>query len=177
MKIFPFLLCLFISVSFYGQKKNKKDTEKEESKWEVANPGKDFNYKTHSFATTEGTWMNLDVSPDGKTLVFDMLGDIYTMPISGGSAKVIRAGIPFEIQPRFSPDGSKISFTSDAGGGDNIWVMNVDGSDATQISKEDFRLLNNAVWSADGDYLIARKHFTSGRSLDRKSTRLNSSHV
>lgn len=165
MKIFPFLLCLLISVSFYAQKKNKKDKEKEESKWEVANPGKDFNYKTHSFTTNEGTWMNLDVSPDGKTIAFDMLGDIYTMPIAGGTATAIKTGIPFEIQPRFSPDGTQISFTSDAGGGDNIWVMNVDGSDAKQVTKEDFRLLNNAVWSADGSYLIARKHFTSGRSL------------
>ncbi|MDP2686114.1 MAG: amidohydrolase family protein [Aequorivita sp.] len=165
MKTFPLLICLLISTTFYAQKKDKNDPKKEDPKWEVANPGKDFNYKTHSFTTTEGTWMNLDVSPDGKTIAFDMLGDIYTMPISGGSAKVIRAGIPFEIQPRFSPDGTKISFTSDAGGGDNIWVMNVDGSDATQITKEDFRLLNNAVWSADGNYLIARKHFSSGRSL------------
>src|SRR5690554_1789621 len=165
MKIFPFLLCLFISVSFYGQKKNKKDTEKEESKWEVANPGKDFNYKTHSFTTNEGTWMNLDVSPDGKTIAFDMLGDIYTMPITGGTATAIRTGIPFEIQPRFSPDGTKISFTSDAGGGDNVWVMNQDGSDARQITNENFRLLNNAFWTPDGEYLIARKHFTSARSL------------
>ncbi len=128
-------------------------------------PGKDFNYKTHSFTTNEGTWMNLDVSPDGKTIIFDMLGDIYKLPISGGTAKVIRAGIPFEVQPKFSPDGKKISFTSDAGGGDNIWTMNADGSDAKQVTKEDFRLLNNAVWSADGNYLIARKHFSSERSL------------
>ena len=165
MKTFPFIICLVISTAIYGQKKNKKDKEKEEPKWEVANPGQDFNYKTHSFTTNEGTWMNLDVSPDGKTIVFDMLGDIYTMPISGGTAKAIRTGIPFEIQPRFSPDGSKISFTSDAGGGDNIWMMNVDGSDAKQVTKEDFRLLNNAVWSSDGNYLIARKHFSSERSL------------
>ena len=165
MKIFPLLLSLLISTTFYAQKKEKKDKEKEEPKWEVANPGKDFNYKTHSFTTNEGTWMNLDVSPNGQTIIFDMLGDIYTMPISGGTAKAIRTGIPFEIQPRFSPDGTKISFTSDACGGDNIWMMNVDGSDAKQITKEDFRLLNNAVWSADGNYLIARKHFSSGRSL------------
>ena len=135
------------------------------AKWDVANPGKDFNYKTHSFNTDEGTWMNLDVSPDGQTIVFDMLGDIYSMPISGGKAKVLRKGIPFEVQPRFSPDGSKISFTSDAGGGDNIWIMNIDGSNAKQVSKESFRLLNNAVWTPDGNSLIARKHFTSGRSL------------
>lgn len=165
MKLLSTLLIFTISLTLTAQKKKKKDSEKSEAKWEVANPGKDFNYQTHSFTTDEGTWMNLDVSPDGQTIVFDMVGDIYTLPITGGTAKAIRTGIPFEIQPRFSPDGTKISFTSDAGGGDNIWVMNVDGSDAKQVTKEDFRLLNNAVWSADGDYLIARKHFTSGRSL------------
>lgn len=159
------LLCILITFSLAAQKKKKNASNKESAKWDVSAPGKDFNYKTHSFTTTEGTWMNLDVSPDGKTIVFDMLGDIYSMPISGGKAKVIRSGIPFEVQPRFSPDGKHISFTSDAGGGDNIWVMNTDGSNAKQVTKETFRLLNNAVWTADGDYLIARKHFTSGRSL------------
>ena len=156
---------LLISGTSFAQKKKKKDTNEEKTEWDVANPGMGFNYKTHSFTTDEGTWMNLDVSPNGQTIVFDMLGDIYTVPIAGGKATVLRSGIPFELQPRFSPDGSKISFTSDAGGGDNIWVMKADGSDAKQITKEDFRLLNNAVWTPDGNYLIARKHFTSGRSL------------
>ena len=118
-----------------------------------------------SYTTSEGTWMNLDVSPDGTHIVFDLLGNIYIMPIEGGEAIALRSGHAYEIQPRFSPDGSKISFTSDAGGGDNIWVMNRDGSDARQITGEDFRLLNNASWSPEGDFLIARKHFTSTRSL------------
>lgn len=137
----------------------------EEKKWEVANPEGNWNFKEIKFTTDEGTWMNLDISPDGKQIVFDMLGDIYIMPSTGGKAKALRTGLPFEIQPRFSPEGKQISFTSDAGGGDNIWVMNTDGSDAKQITKEDFRLCNNAVWSVDGNYLIARKHFTSRRSL------------
>lgn len=164
MRILLSLLIITISFSAFSQKKKDKKKE-EETKWDVSAPGKDFQYKTHSFTTDEGTWMNLDVSPDGQTIVFDLIGDIYSMPISGGKAKVLRKGIPFEIQPRFSPDGSKISFTSDAGGGDNIWVMDADGSNEKQISKEDFRLLNNAVWTSDGYSLIARKHFTSGRSL------------
>ena len=117
------------------------------------------------FETREGTWMNLDVSPDGSEIVFDLLGNIYIMPIAGGEARVIRESLAYEIQPRFSPDGSKISFTSDAGGGDNIWVMNRDGSDARQVTNESFRLLNNAFWTPDGNYLVARKHFTSARSL------------
>ncbi len=160
------LLAIAITIPVAAQRKKKKKKEdSKEKKWDVAAPGDDFNYKPHTFTTNEGTWMNLDVSPDGTTIVFDMMGDIYTMPISGGKAKVLRSGIPFEIQPRFSPDGSKISFTSDAGGGDNIWTMNADGSDAKQVTKEDFRLLNNATWTPDGQFLIARKHFTSQRSL------------
>ena len=140
--------------------------EKKKAEWDVNKPsGEGWNWKDVNFTTNEGTWMNLDISPDGKTIVFDMLGDIYMMPISGGKASPIRTGIAWEVQPRFSPDGKRLLFTSDAGGGDNIWVMDRDGENARQITKEDFRLLNNASWAPDGDYIVARKHFTSGRSL------------
>lgn len=136
--------------------------KKEPKKWDVNNP--DGPYKNVSFSVNEGTWMNVDISPDGREIVFDLLGDIFSMPVNGGTAKVLRAGNAFEVQPRYSPDGSKILFTSDAAGGDNIWTMNKDGSNATQITKETFRLLNNAIWSPDGEYIVARKHFTSTRS-------------
>lgn len=152
---------LLASIIVFPQEDKKKETKK----WDVANPGESFNYKDYPLITDEGTWMNVDVSPDGKTIVFDLLGDIYSMPISGGKAKALRSGIPFEVQPRYSPDGKHISFTSDAGGGDNIWVMNTDGSDPKQVTKESFRLLNNSYWMPDGNYLIGRKHFTSQRSL------------
>lgn len=154
-----FLLVLLASIPLFSQEK------KDDTKWDVTNPKGDFNFQEHQFSTDEGTWMNLDVSPDGKTIVFDLLGDIYSMPITGGKATPLRTGIPFEVQPHFSPDGKKIAFTSDAGGGDNIWVMDTDGSNAKQITKENFRLLNNSYWMPDGNYLVARKHFTSGRSL------------
>lgn len=149
------VLLLFISLGLQGQQKS----------WDVTNPGSDFKYKKHQFSTQEGTWMNLDVSPDGSTLLFDLLGDIYSLPIDGGTATPLRQGIAFEIQPRFSPDGKQILFTSDAGGGDNIWVMQADGTQARQLTTENFRLLNNAVWMPDGNYIVARKHFTSGRSM------------
>lgn len=136
--------------------------DKEKAKWDVNNPpGPD---KEVQFTLNEGTWMNLDLSPDGKNIVFDLLGDIFIMPAEGGAAKPLREGYAYEVQPRFSPDGKKISFTSDAGGGDNIWVMNVDGSEARQVTNEDFRLLNNASWTPDGNCLVARKHFTATRS-------------
>ena len=135
----------------------------DKDKWDVEDPP--GNYRDVSIDVTEGTWMSLDVSPDGKTVAFDMLGDIYLLPIEGGTAKAITSGIAWDIQPRFSPDGSKIAFTSDRAGGDNIWVMDADGSDPRQVTKESFRLLNNPTWSPDGRFIAARKHFTSRRSL------------
>ncbi|OHX65394.1 amidohydrolase family protein [Flammeovirga pacifica] len=142
---------------------NLSQAQDKEDKWNVNDPQRTT--KEISFTTDEGTWLNLDVSPDGKTIVFDLLGDIYTMPISGGKAKVIRSGMAWEVQPKFSPDGTKIAFTSDAGGGDNIWMMNADGSNVKQVTKESFRLLNNPTWTEDSQYIIARKHFTFTRSL------------
>lgn len=153
---------LFFFMSFCSLAQEKKDEKKDEKKWNVSNP--DGPYKEVSFSVSEGTWMNVDISPDGKEIVFDLLGDIYSMAVTGGAAKVLRSGHAFEVQPRFSPDGKKILFTSDAGGGDNIWMMHKDGSNATQITKETFRLLNNGVWAPDGEYIVARKHFTSTRS-------------
>lgn len=121
--------------------------------------------RTVEFTTTEGTWMTVDVSPDGQDIVFDMLGDLYTMPITGGKATRLTSGPAFDVQPRFSPDGSRIAFTSDHKGGDNIWTIARDGSDPQQVTQEKFRLLNGPAWTPDGQYLLARKHFTSTRSL------------
>lgn len=135
----------------------------EKPKWDVAAPP--LVTREIQIEVDEGTWMNVDVSPDGQTVAFDLLGDIYTIPISGGAATRIAEGLPFEMQPRFSPDGRRIAFTSDRGGGDNIWIMNTDGSGKVALTDEKFRLLNAPAWSADGKYIAARKHFTTQRSL------------
>ncbi|MGZ3757288.1 MAG: amidohydrolase family protein [Mucilaginibacter sp.] len=132
-------------------------------KWNIETPNTPS--KKATITTDEGTWMDLDVSPDGKTIVFDLLGDIYTMPINGGKATLLAGGRAWEVQPRYSPDGKLISYTSDKDGGDNIWLMNSDGSNKHPLTKETFRLLNNASWTPDGQYVVARKHFTAGRSL------------
>jgi len=137
--------------------------DKEDEKWDVMNPPGDK--RDIDINVTEGTWMSLDVSPDGKTIAFDMLGDIYTMPITGGKATNIASGMAWEMQPRFSPDGTRIAFTSDRAGGDNIWTMDVDGKNKEQVTTESFRLTNNPTWSADGQFIAARKHFTTSRSL------------
>ncbi len=89
------------------------------------------------------------------------------MPIAGADGSDGRVptklteGIAWDMQPRFSPDGKWIAFTSDRTGksergGDNIWVMRSDGSDAKQVTNETFQLLNGPAWSPDGQYIVAR---------------------
>ena len=136
----------------------------EAAKWDVNAP-EGVTLRNIPIAVDEGSWMDVDVSPDGATLAFSLLGDIYTMPVAGGTPRRIAEGLAWEVQPRFSPDGQRIAFTSDRGGGDNIWVMNADGSDKRAVTKEKFRLLNQPSWSPDGRFIAAKKHFTTGRSL------------
>lgn len=139
------------------------DKKADEAKWDVsAAHGKT---STVRFDTDEGTWLDLDVSPDGKRIAFTMLGDLYLLPIDGGKATRITSGPAFDVQPRFSPDGRELAFTSDRDGGNNLWRIAIDGGKTTQVSKERFRLLNNPAWTPDGQYLIGRKHFTGQRSL------------
>jgi imidazolonepropionase-like amidohydrolase/Tol biopolymer transport system component len=139
------------------------EQSEDEETWDVNSPPGEP--RRIDIDTEQGTWMSLDVSPDGSTVAFDLLGDIYVVPITGGEARAIDSGLAWSMQPRYSPDGSEIAYTSDAGGGDNIWIMAADGSNKRQLTNEDFRLLNNPSWSPDGDYIAARKHFTTTRSL------------
>ncbi|MFM7459632.1 MAG: TolB family protein, partial [Burkholderiales bacterium] len=123
-----------------------KDAPKK--KWDVNNPPGEK--ATVNLDTKTGTWMSVDVSPDGKQIVFDLLGDLYIMPIEGGAAKPLTSTMAWEMQARFSPDGKRLTYMSDAGGGDNVWIMNVDGSNAREVSKETYRMMNNPVWHPNG---------------------------
>jgi imidazolonepropionase-like amidohydrolase/Tol biopolymer transport system component len=160
IRSFAALSFLLVSTTALSQARPARDA----NAWDVnAPPGQ--RTRLVPMNTNEGTWMNVDVSPDGRTIAFDLLGDIYTMPIAGGRPTRITSGLAFDMQPRFSPDGRLIAFTSDRGGADNIWVMNADGTGARAITRETFRLLNAPTWSNDGQYIAARKHFTTQRSL------------
>lgn len=130
--------------------------------WDVQNPPGPA--RDVAIDVSEGTWMSVDVSPDGQTIAFDLLGDLYTVPIAGGEANALTRGVAWDEQPRFSPDGRFIAFTSDRGGGDNLWIVGRDGSNPRAVTKETYRLLNSPAWTPDGQYLAARKHFTSTRS-------------
>jgi len=109
------------------------------------------------FTTDEGSWISLDVSPDGRTIVFDLLGDLYTIPFEGGNAVPLTRGMAFDEQPRFSPDGSKVLFVSDRSGGENLWTVELATGDTTQVTKGNDRNYMSPVWTPDGDYVIASR--------------------
>ena len=109
----------------------------------------------------EGTWMQPDVSPDGRTVLFDLLGEIYSLDIHGGAAKPLLTGLPFESHPVFSPDGRSFAFISDRSGVTNLWVADADGSNPRQLSQDrDLTVYTSPAWAPDGrDVYVSRmKH-------------------
>ncbi len=113
--------------------------------------------RTLRFTTDEGTWMSVDVSPDGQRIVFDLVGDLYTLPIGGGQATRLTQGMSFDGMPRWSPDGSAIAFISDRDGTDNLWVVAPDGSGLRKLTGEVDNTLSSPEWTPDGQYIVVRR--------------------
>lgn len=132
------------------------DTAAEREKKEKASLPLEAARSLH-LTTDQGTWLSVDVSPDGQTVVFDLLGDLYTVPLEGGEATRITDGLAFDAQPRFSPDGSKVLFLSDRSGGENLWTLDLATGDTTQITKGNGGSWMSPDWTRDGEYVVASK--------------------
>ena len=109
------------------------------------------------FTTDEGTWISLDLSPDESTIVFELLGDLYTIPVAGGEATRITSGQGYDMQPRYSPDGSTLVFVSDRDGSENVWLANADGSDPRQLTDGERQNYVSPEWTPDGSYIMVAK--------------------
>jgi len=130
------------------------------------------------FTATKGTWISLDVSPDGQTIVFDLLGDLYTIPIAGGTATRLTHGLAHDAQPRFSPDGKKIVFVSDRSGDDNVWILTLGESEPVPLTTGTDNTYLSPEWTPDGQYVVVSKgtplsleklwiyHVKGGRGLE-----------
>ena len=161
--LIPFLALLVAGGAPAAQDTTRTASPTIPTRWDVSarhGPSREV-----EFETTEGTWMSVDISPDGRTLVFDLLGDLYTMPITGGRATLLLGGPAYESMPRWSPDGRRIAFTSDRDGIENLWTMDAGGGNLRQVSRDRERQVSNPAWTPDGQYLVGRKHFRNTRSL------------
>lgn len=122
----------------------------------AANPKK----RVVSFTTEQFTRPYLDITNDGKTIYFDVLGEIFTVSASGGVAKRLELGPGWKQRPMLSPDGRKLAFQSDRSGPIGIWVKKL-GSTDTPIP---FDVRENAdVISAA--WVNSDEVMTSGRGL------------
>jgi Tol biopolymer transport system component len=113
--------------------------------------------RTARITTSRGTWISLDVSPDGQTIVFDLLGDLYTIPITGGRATRLTHGLAYDAAPRFSPDGRRVVFVSDRSGSENVWIMSLDGRDTVQVSNRLSGMFISPTWTPDGNYIVVSR--------------------
>ncbi|MEP1093645.1 MAG: amidohydrolase family protein [Cyclobacteriaceae bacterium] len=158
MKYYLLTILMCFSLIGFSQEDVKSETdttkEKKATKELPLEPGRTFQLKTN-----EGTWISLDVSPDGTTIIFDMMGDIYSLPIAGGQAKPITSGMAFDTHPRYSPDGKSIVYTSDKSGSENVWTLDLTDEDTEpkQITKDNDKYYQEAEWTPDGKYIIASK--------------------
>lgn len=138
--------------------------------WDITDTGQP--YTETRLTLTEGTWMSLDVSPNGETIIFDLLGDIYTISAAGGNATLVHGGPAMQRSPKFSPDGQWITYLSDRDGADNIWISRADGTGARQISHETTLVPSAPAWNADGTAIAAARMFdTSDRLHDSEIVR------
>ena len=114
-------------------------------------------------STNEGTWTSVDISPDGKTIIFDMMGDLYSIPAAGGKATQLTRGLAFDQHPRYSPDGKKILFVSDKSGAENLWYIDTEKKDTVQLTKEINQNFPSADWTPDGKYIV----YAKGRRVNK----------
>jgi Tol biopolymer transport system component len=143
-------------------KKDEKKEEKKEEKKCLALKSE----RTIEFTTDEATWLSLDVSPDSSTLVLELLGDLYTLPIEGGEARRLPVSdsahkdgstMAFDSAPRFSPDGKWIALLSDRDGAENVWICRADGTEPKKLSKDSNAEFASLTWTPDGNYVVAAR--------------------
>ena len=154
MRILDFLL-LLLPFGIFAQSDTTQvasDTIKKATKELPLEPDRQFHLQT-----SQGTWMSLDISPDGQQIVFDLIGDIYLLPVVGGKAKRLIGDLSFESHPKFSPDGKTLLLTSDRSGSENIWTYNIDSSEWFQITKDTDKNYQSAEWTPDGEYIVGAK--------------------
>jgi Tol biopolymer transport system component len=138
--------------------------------WDISETGQP--YTDVEFTVDEGTWMSVAVSPDGRTVAFDLLGDIYAIPAAGGEATLVHGGPAMQRMPSYSADGLRLLYLSDASGADNAWISNADGSGSRQITHETVDILGSASWGPQDDSIAVVKTYATFPQMKSSEIRL-----
>ena len=146
------ITCVFVALSWLAITMAAEDEDRKK-------PDLPLEGKTEllAFATDEGSWLSLDVTPDGQTIIFDLLGDLYSLPMSGGRATRITSGLGFDSQPVVSPDGEWLAFISDRSGSNNLWIVKPDGSDARKLSDDSHWGAISPAWMPDSQFIVVTR--------------------
>ena len=115
--------------------------------------------KPVSLNLREGTNVAAALSPDGRALMIDLQGSLWTLPASGGPARRVTDEYLDARQPAWAPDNRRVAFQGYADGVWHIYVMNADGSGLRAITSGPFDD-REPTWSRDGNRIA----FSSDRS-------------
>ena len=151
------LLMVWLPDHGYGQQPSSPS-----STWDVTQArGRTRNI---DFTTQEGTWMTVDLSPDGRWIYFDLLGHVYRIAATGGEATSLTqsSGVAVNYQPAVSPDGRFVAFISDRKGQNNLWIMDADGGNPRQVQADLTGRANDPVWTPDGQYIVVERRQLPG---------------